>query len=172
MSTSLAWALLQRKSKQRLPHPIHLSDFSLSLYSFSSFELNWNCLELQSLLTPSSFSLILTSFRFSHNYKRSYLLWYQLFMMFPPKQVHFVKCYCGAVVNESACEKAGNTRKVAQIPELEDPLEKKPATHSSILIMDRGDVQATVHGGLELVTTEDLSAHGIEFIYHYTDKLE
>ena len=45
---------------------------------------------------------------------------------------------------------AGDKRDIGSIPGREDPLEEGMATHSSILAwripMDRGAVQATVHG--------------------------
>ena len=45
---------------------------------------------------------------------------------------------------------AGDTRDIGSIPGREDPLEDGMATHSSILAwripMDRGAMQATVHG--------------------------
>ena len=57
--------------------------------------------------------------------------------------------------------KAGNTREVASIPELGRSPGEETGNSLQYSYHGRGDVQATVHGVLELVTTEDLSAHGI-----------
>ena len=58
----------------------------------------------------------------------------------------------------------GNTREVASIPELGRSLGEETGNSLQYSYlgnpMDRGDLQATVHGVSELDTTEHLSTHG------------
>ena len=73
-----------------------------------------------------------------------------------------------ALVVKNLPANAGDIKDAGSSPRQEDPLEEHMATHSSILAMDRGAWQATVHGVAESQTQlKQLSMqHAMQLIFN------